>query len=156
MDTLTISRARAVADLTRGEIVATVEVAAAPERVFPALASPEITEWWVRSGVFDTRTWSGDVQVGGQWRASGMGGGRPYVLEGQFLVVDPPKQLVHTWRTAGAPGAPTTVAYLLESLPTGTRITLRHVGFTSRDTCANTAIGWETSFECLAARLAGR
>jgi hypothetical protein len=31
-----------------------VEVAASPERVFRALASNEITEWWVRPGVFDT------------------------------------------------------------------------------------------------------
>ena len=36
------TRARAVADLVDGCIVASVELAATPERVFQALASPEI------------------------------------------------------------------------------------------------------------------
>ena len=52
--------ARAVADLAEGEILASVEVAAAPERVFRALASQDIVNWWVRPSVFDTREWAGD------------------------------------------------------------------------------------------------
>jgi uncharacterized protein YndB with AHSA1/START domain len=148
------SAARAVADLAEGSILATVEVAAPPERVFQALTSSrEICDWWVRPGVFDTREWTGDVRVGGQWRASGMGKAGPYGLEGEFLEVDAPRRLVHTWRGAGAPGAPTTVSYRLERTDGGTRITLRHDGFTSRETCLNTAIGWETSFERLAESL---
>src|SRR6266403_5504106 len=106
--------ARAVADLTEGQILASVEIAAPPERVFRALASKDIIDWWVRPGLFDTRQWSGDVRVGGHWEASGMGGGRPYALEGAFLEVEPPRKLVHTWSPAGALAAATTVAYLLE------------------------------------------
>jgi uncharacterized protein YndB with AHSA1/START domain len=147
-------RARAAADLAEGSILATVEVAAPPERVFQALASKEVTDWWVRPGVFDTREWSGDVRAGGHWRASGVGGGKPYALEGEFLEVDPPRRLVHSWHPAGAPGAATTVTYLLEPLDRGTRVTLRHAGFGSREVCANTGIGWETSFERLAEWLA--
>jgi hypothetical protein len=60
--------ARAVADFAEGSVVASVEIAASPERVFLALASKEIVDWWVRPGVFDTREWSGDVRVGGRWR----------------------------------------------------------------------------------------
>ncbi len=55
MSAIKQSRARAVADVAAGEIVASVEIAVAPERVFHALASKEIVEWWVRLGVFDTR-----------------------------------------------------------------------------------------------------
>jgi uncharacterized protein YndB with AHSA1/START domain len=143
------SRARAVADRSDGLILAIVELAASPERVFRALASEEVCTWWVRPGVFDTREWSGDARVGGRWRASGVGNGRPYVLEGEFLRVDPPRTLVHTWHGAGAPGAPTTVTYLLEPLDGGTRITLRHSGFAAPEVCTNTCIGWETSFERL-------
>src|SRR6266511_2647727 len=139
------SRARAAADLAEGSILASVEVAASPERVFQALASNEVLDWWVRPGVFDTREWAGVVRVGG---------GKPYTLEGEFLEVDPARKLVHTWHSVGAPGAPTTVTYLLEPLDTGTRVTLRHSGFTSREVCANTGIGWETSFERLAQSLA--
>src|SRR6266542_2975724 len=119
------SRARAAADLAEGSILASVEVAASPERVFQALASNEVLDWWVRPGVFDTREWAGDVRAGGRWQASGVGGGKPYTLEGEFLEVDPARKLVHTWHSVGAPGAPTTVTYLLEPLDTGTRVTLR-------------------------------
>ncbi len=143
-------KARAVADLAAGEILASVEVTAPPSRVFQAIASGEITKWWVRGGVFDTREWAGEPRVGGAWRASGVGGGRPYVLEGEFLEVDSPRRLVHTWRAAGSPQAPTTVSYVLEPIEGRTRLTLRHSGFTSREVCANTCIGWETSFERLA------
>jgi len=146
--------ARAVADLAEGHIMATVEVAASPERVFLAITSGEITEWWVRPGIFDTREWTGDVRAGGSWRATGMGGGKPYTLEGEFLEVSKPRKLVHTWHAAGAPGAATSVTYILERLESGTRLTLRHTGFTSRETCLNTCIGWETSFQRLAEILA--
>jgi uncharacterized protein YndB with AHSA1/START domain len=148
------SRARAVADLADGLILASVDVAAAPERVFQALASKEITEWWVRPGVFDTREWTGDVRVGGRWRASGMTRGEPYVQEGEFLEVESPRRLVHTWERAGQPGVATTVTYLVEPIDGRTRVTLRHLGFASRDMCRAFAIGWETSLERLAEILA--
>jgi len=56
--------ARAVADAAKGQLLASVELAATPERVFKAIASSEITSWWVRPGVFDTREWSGEVRAG--------------------------------------------------------------------------------------------
>jgi uncharacterized protein YndB with AHSA1/START domain len=145
--------ARAVADLAEGVILAAVEVDAPRERVFRAMTSEEITRWWVRPGVFDTTEWVGDVRPGGRWRAAGRGRGQPYVLEGEFLEVDAPRRFVHTWHRFEAPGAPTTVTVLLEALDAGTRVTLRHAGFTSREGCASTCIGWETSLEQLAAHL---
>ena len=148
------ARARAVADLAEGLILACVEIATAPERVFQALASKEITEWWVRPGVFDTREWTGDVRAGGRWRASGMTRGEPYVQEGEFLEVEAPRWLVHTWEGAGKPGVPSRVAYLVEPIDGRTRVTLRHVGFASREMCNAFAIGWETSLERLAEILA--
>jgi len=154
MSRINDTRARAVADLREGLILASVEVAASPERVFRALASNEITEWWVRPGVFDTREWTGDVRAGGRWRASGMTRGEPYVQEGEFLEVESPRWLVHTWEGAGKPGVPSTVTYLVEPIDGRTRITLRHLGFASRDMCSAFAIGWETSFERLAEILA--
>lgn len=150
MNSTTNSSARAVADLAEGRLLASVELAAPPERVFRALASEEILDWWIRPGVFDTREWTGDARPGGAWRASGVARGNPYVLEGEFLEVDPPRKLVHTWRGVGVPGAPTTVTYLLEPRDGGTRLTLRHSGFGSRDVCLATCLGWETSFERLA------
>ena len=141
--------ARAVADLAEGRVLATVELGAPPERVFGALASPEIVRWWVRPGVFDTSEWAGDVRPGGAWRSAGTGGGRPYSIEGGFVEVDAPRRLVHTWHLVGTPFAPTTVTYVLEPSDKGTRLTLRHDGFTSRESCLATCIGWETSLEAL-------
>jgi uncharacterized protein YndB with AHSA1/START domain len=154
--TMNSGSARAVADLEERTILASVELAASPERVFRALSSPEITNWWVRSGVFDTRTWTGDVRPGGAWRASGVARGKDYELEGEFLEVGPSRRLVHTWKAVDPPGATTTVTYLLEQIDAGTRVTLRHSGFDSPAVCTNTAIGWETSFERLAEILAER
>jgi uncharacterized protein YndB with AHSA1/START domain len=146
--------ARAVTELADGLVPASVETAAPPKRVFQALVSQEVCAWWVRPGVFDTREWTGDVRVGGRWRASRMGNGRPHALEGEFLEVDPPRKLAHSWHVVGAPGAPTAVTYLLELLDGGTRVTLRHSGFVAPEMCTNTCIGWETSFARLAEILA--
>jgi uncharacterized protein YndB with AHSA1/START domain len=152
MSTMTSNNARAVWDLSEGLVLATVEIEATPERVLRALASEEICQWWVRPGVFDTREWSGDVKVGGRWRASGVARGNPYTLEGEFLEVDPPRKLVHTWRTVGASGpagVESTVSYVLEPTESGTRITLRHWGSGTRQTTEANGRGWETSFEKL-------
>jgi uncharacterized protein YndB with AHSA1/START domain len=133
---------------------ATIDIKASPERVFAALISSEVTKWWVRPGVFDTREWSGDARPGGTWRASGIGRGNPYALEGEFQVIDRPQRLVHTWHPAGVPQAVTTVTYDLERLSHGTRLTVTHEGFTSPEICEGTRIGWETSFARLAELLA--
>ncbi len=136
---------------------ATVDLAARPERVWEALASDEITGWWVRPGVFDTREWTGDVRPEGTWRGSGIFRGEPYTIEGQFLEVDPPRALSHTWHPVGAPIAATsTVSYLLEPLDGGTRVTLTHGPFASAEATEGNAIGWQTSFERLAELLSER
>ena len=82
-----------------------------------------------------------------RWRAGGIGRGNPYVLEGEFLEVDPPRRLVHTWELAGVPATATTITYTVEPAGGRTRVTLRQEGFASRDSCLATAIGWETSFD---------
>jgi uncharacterized protein YndB with AHSA1/START domain len=156
MSRIANGKARAVADLAAGLVVATVEIAASPERVFQALASKDIVDWWLRAGVFNTTEWTGDARAGGRWQASGIARGQPYVVEGEFLEVDPPRKLVHTWKRRGAPDPATTVTYLLEPVDGGTRITLRHSGFTSGEACKNVGAGWETSFYQLAAFLASQ
>jgi uncharacterized protein YndB with AHSA1/START domain len=143
------TRARAVSDLAEGRIVASVELAATPERVFQALASREIVDWWVNPGIFDTRAWTGDVRVGGQWRSSGVARGQPYALGGKFLEVDPPNKLVHTWHAAGAPGTPSTVTYLLEPIEGGTRLTVHHQGIVAPDQQNNVGGGWRSSLDRL-------
>lgn len=136
-------------DAPQGSVVAYAQIAASPERVFHALISDEITNWWVRPGVFDTREFNADVRAGGRFTASGIGRGQPYTIEGEFTEVDAPRKLSHTWQLAGSPNAPTTVTYVVEPRDGGTHITLRHGGFGSPEAAANTRIGWETSLDAL-------
>jgi uncharacterized protein YndB with AHSA1/START domain len=114
----------------------------------------ELRPYIIRPGVFDTREWTGDVRVGGRWQASGVARGNPYALEGEFIAVDPPGKLVHTWIAVGEPVEPMKVTYHLEKIETGTRITVRHSGFSSPLACMMTATGWETSFNRLSEILA--
>jgi len=143
------SGVRADVDPAAGRVVVSVELAATPERVFEAISSRDITRWWVRPGVFDTREWSGDLRVGGRWRASGTMRGQPYTLEGAFLEVHAPRKLVHTWERGSAPASSSTVSYSLEPLAEGTRLTVRHSGVESPDVCSRFAAGWESSLERL-------
>jgi uncharacterized protein YndB with AHSA1/START domain len=137
------SKARSVADFTDGKIVATVEIEAPPERVFRALASEEIVHWWGADGIYKTTEWTGDVRPGGHWRASGIeADGKRFAVEGEYLETDPPHKLVHTWKPTWDPGSATTVTYRLEAIEGGTRVTLHHSGFTSRESCANHTDGW--------------
>jgi uncharacterized protein YndB with AHSA1/START domain len=144
------THARAVSDVVDGAVVASVEIARAPERVFQALASREIVEWWINPGVFDTKEWSGDVRIGGSWRTAGIARGQPYALEGKYLEIDPPRKLVHTWHFAGVPGEASTVTYMLEPIAGGTRLTVRHAGIAAPDHRSNVGAGWRSSLDQLA------
>lgn len=140
------ARPRAVADLKNGVVLATVELPAPPERVFKALMGSEITRWWEGTGLtsFKTTEFTGDVKPGGKWCASGPGAERPYALEGQFLVVDAPTRLVHTFGPPGMP--PSTCSYDLEAIDGGTRVTLRHEHLLQREPCIGAQLAWESLF----------
>jgi uncharacterized protein YndB with AHSA1/START domain len=149
---------RAVADVEEGRILASVEIAAPAERVFHALASSEITEWWGSPEQYRTTGWTGDLRPGGKWRAEGVGAdGTPFSVEGEFREVDPPRKLVQTWRAAWDGGHETTITYRLEPIEGGTRLTLRHEGFAGRaDSCSGHANGWERVLGWLSAHLAAK
>jgi uncharacterized protein YndB with AHSA1/START domain len=145
-----VDRVSASVDAGGRSLTASVDLAADPDRVFRALASDEITGWWVRPGVFDTREFEGDVRPGGPWRCSGIFRGEPYEIEGEYVDVDPPRDLIQTWHPVGAPPAATsTVTYELERMDGGTRVTLTHGPFGSPEAAESNAIGWQTSFERL-------
>jgi uncharacterized protein YndB with AHSA1/START domain len=137
--------ARAVADLDAGTILATVEIAAPPERVFRAITSEEITQWWGSPKAYRTTEWVADVRPGGRWRASGAGAeGKPFSVEGEFREVEAPRRLVQTWRAEWDGGNETTITYRLDPIEGGTRVTLRHEGFGQRsESCRGHAVGWQ-------------
>jgi uncharacterized protein YndB with AHSA1/START domain len=138
--------ARAIADVTSGTILATVEIAAKPERVFRALTSPEeIVKWWGSEEMYKTQRWTADFRVGGAWRAEGRSSdGSTFAVEGEYLAIDPPRKIVQSWKPDFDGGNVTTITYVLEPTDAGTRITLRHEGFGDRaDSCRSHGVGWE-------------
>jgi uncharacterized protein YndB with AHSA1/START domain len=137
--------ARAIADLGAGIILATVDIAVSPERVFRALSSEEVTRWWGSDDTYRTTSWEADARPGGRWRCGGVSkDGHEFSVGGDYLEVDPPRKLVQTWAPDWDPGPPTTITYLLDPIAEGTRLTLRHEGFVGRaESCAGHAEGWE-------------
>jgi uncharacterized protein YndB with AHSA1/START domain len=136
---------RAVADVSEGLILATVDIAAPAERVFRAIASEELVKWWGSDDLYRTTKWTGDVRAGGAWRTEGVSAdGKPFSVGGEFLEVEPPHKLVQTWRADWDGGNVTTITYRLQPIENGTRLTLRHSGFAGRpDSCESHANGWE-------------
>ena len=96
--------ARAIADVTGGIILAQIDIAAPPERVFRALTdSAEIVRWWGSPDAYRTQVWTADLRVGGSWKADGRGAdGSSFTVGGVFLEVDPPRRLVQTWKSDSA------------------------------------------------------
>jgi uncharacterized protein YndB with AHSA1/START domain len=139
--------ARAIADVSAGLVLASVEIARPPERVFRALAGEEITRWWGSDDLYRVTKWTGDVKKGASWKSEGQGrDGKPFSVSGEFLEVDPPNKLVHTWRYDWDPsGSVTTITFLLEPIDGGkrTRVLVRHEGFKDPAACSDHASGWE-------------
>jgi uncharacterized protein YndB with AHSA1/START domain len=145
--------ARAIADLTKGTLLATIDIAVPPERVFRALTTEEITRWWGSPGLYHTSEWTADLRVGGRWRAGGRADdGSTFSVEGEYLELDPPRKIVQTWKPDWETGPATTICYMLEVIDGGTRVTVRHDGFGDRvDSCRGHAQGWERVFTWLQA-----
>lgn len=139
-------QARAIADLTDGTVVATVDIEARPERVFEALTNgDEVPRWWGSPDHYRTTQWIGDVRPGGRWRASGVRpDGGAFSIDGEYIEVVPARKIVQTWKAPWDGGNTTTITIRLEPIDGGTRVTLWHQGFAGRpDACGNHANGWE-------------
>ncbi len=138
--------ARAVADLEKGTILATVEIKAPIERVFRAVTSDEITRWWGSPELYQSTSYKADLRVGGRWRTEGRGAdGSAFHVEGEFLEIDPPRKVVHTWNPVWDPNTHgTRVTWLLEPIEGGTRLLVRHEGFgpAARESCRGHEDGW--------------
>jgi uncharacterized protein YndB with AHSA1/START domain/uncharacterized protein YciI len=124
-------------------VLARVEIAAPPERVFRALTTQELTRWWGADDVYRTTSFAIDLRAGGRWRTEGKGAdGHAFHVEGEVLEVDPPRRLVQTWKPSWEPGPATTITYTLDPIDGGTRVTVHHAGFTSAQSCDGHSDGW--------------
>jgi len=152
-------------------VVAEVFIAAPPERVFQAITDPaQQSRWWGQAGVYRITERTADVRPGGKWSSVGVEeNGNTFRVEGEYLEVDPPRRLVHTW-IASYMGALRTVVYwdlepqavhgLHPTGPkkagTGTMVKLRHEGFAGNAQAAlGHGEGWKRVFGWLEAYVVG-
>jgi uncharacterized protein YndB with AHSA1/START domain len=139
-------------------VVGEVFVAAPPARVFAALTDPsQVPQWWGNQGMYRIAEWKGDLRPGGKWSSVGFGSdGKPFRVEGEYLEVDPPRLLSHTWIASWFDNRKTIVRWELEPADlhglhpdgprragTGTLVKLRHTGFARTPQAAkNHSEGW--------------
>ena len=124
-------------------------IAATPGRVWTALTTDELAEWfWPERFQTDVRI---DAVVGGRFRiASSVVG---MAVEGEFVAVEPFRRLVYTWRWDGEQ-LETLVTMTLEPFDDGTALTIDHERFVSPDECTSHEQGWNDCIGRLVERLA--
>jgi uncharacterized protein YndB with AHSA1/START domain len=142
---------RAVVDSGAGTIIATVEIDAPPERVFRALTTNEVEQWWGHPGFYRWKNWQADLRVCGRWSVDvhfadgGTNGGSGG--SGEFAEIDEPHKIVMTRKFDEHPllcAWETTITYRLDPIESGTRVTVRDEGFIGRSEAAfGNAEHWE-------------
>ena len=114
---------------------------ASPETVWEFFIDPEKLASW-----FGSQAWL-DPRPGGQYRVDVIGG---HIARGEFVELDPPRRLVHTfgWESEGGqensvpPGA-STIEIELEPSGAGTLLKFRHSGLPGAEAAASHAHGWD-------------
>jgi uncharacterized protein YndB with AHSA1/START domain len=125
-------------------VLAEVFIAAPPERVFQAITDPkQMPLWWGQQGLYRVTEFKADLRLGGKWQSDGVGvDGTTFRVEGEYLEIDRPRLLVHTWISSYSGGSKTVVRWELEprevhglqnlgpkKVGTGTFVKIRHEGF---------------------------
>jgi uncharacterized protein YndB with AHSA1/START domain len=118
-----------------------LEIAAKPETVWEFLVDPDKLARW-----FGSRAWL-DPRPGGQYRVDVIGG---HIANGEFVELDPPRRLVHTfgWEPEGGqenpvPPGSSTIEIELEPSGDGTLLKFRHTGLPSAESAQGHAHGWD-------------
>jgi len=151
-------------------VLAEIFIAAPPERVFQAITDPaQMPQWWGQRDLYRITEWKNDLRVGGKWSSVGVKGadGSSFRVEGEYLEVDPPRRLVHTWTSSYLGDFKTVVYWDLEphsvhglhpsgprKAGTGTLVRLRHEGFAGHpQQAAGHGDGWKRVFGWMQAYL---
>src|SRR5271166_2954745 len=85
-------------------VLAEIFIAALPERVFQAFTdSAQMPQWWGAKGLYRITEYHSDLRPGGKWKSIGVGAdGKSFQVDGEFLEIDPPRLIVHTWNPSFA------------------------------------------------------
>lgn len=141
---LSLPQAMANADT----VMASAELPASPDRVIAALITGEVERWWGSADTYRMTGWNADLRVDGGWNVTVQtADGRRLPASGKFLEIETSRRIVQTrrydWDHPALGRHETTVAYLLEPIAGGTRLTICHGGFAGfADAAAEHADDW--------------
>jgi uncharacterized protein YndB with AHSA1/START domain len=122
-------------------VVAEIQIAAPPERVFQALIDPkQLVQWW-NSEECKCKFWQIDPRLHGRWHyetetsSMTVNGVNEFKVGGEILEYDPPRKLVYTWiaNWHQNPKAHTLVSWELAPSRGGTRIVVTHSGLADEE-----------------------
>ncbi|MFT4470057.1 SRPBCC family protein [Arthrobacter sulfonylureivorans] len=123
------------------------------EQVFRMLTEPaELAKWWGPEG-FTMPEALLDLQPGGSYRLTMKPpDGEPFHLAGEYLVIDPPRRLVYTfrWEEPTPDDRETTVTLALDPREGRTWIALSHGEFATEERLGLHRAGWADSLGKLA------
>jgi uncharacterized protein YndB with AHSA1/START domain len=130
-------------------VVAEVDIAAAPERVFEALTEAnQLFAWWSTEPSVELSLFEMDARAGGRWRFKGRpapdsdhgdvgeqlkrNAAQEFEAHGEVLEYVPPRLLVWSWiaNWHAHPAHPTVVRWELTPTGNGTRVRVTHIGLT--------------------------
>jgi len=124
--------------IAEDSVVAEIEIAAPPERVFQALTTgDELMRWWI-SPTCELETWKIDPRPGGRWQFKTgkstrvINGVDTFEAHGEILEFSPPRMLVYTWiaNWDDVPSQQTVVSWVLTRTKNGTHVKVTHSGLT--------------------------
>ena len=124
-----------------------LEIAASPETVWELLTDPAAA-WMGLAASFELRP-------GGAYRVEVIPG---HTAVGEFVEIDPPRRLVHTWGWEGTEDVPpgsTTVEYELVPHGAGTLLRFRHRDLPTGAAAESHGRGWEHYLARLAVAATG-
>jgi uncharacterized protein YndB with AHSA1/START domain len=119
-------------------------IAATPERLFAAWTEPDaLRQWWGPDGVtcIDPQV---DLRVGGRYRIGNrLRDGSILWIVGEFEAVEPPNQLVYTWRLEGGPESTERVTVRFEQRGAGTEVIVTHALIVTGTLRDQHRLGWQ-------------
>lgn len=121
------------------------DYAAPPQRVFDAWVQVDLLRTWF--GCASNQLWrvhEWEPRVGGRIHVSLDFDGRPYEVEGEFLIVDPPRRLKYRWEDDQE------VDVTIEPHGTGSRMRLTHTFPANDDARSFLTTGWSFALDELA------
>ncbi len=133
-------------------VVAEIDIAAPPQRVFQALTDEaQLMRWFSGDASCPVKFWKFDPRKGGKYHyhtgeaEHAVNGVTEFDCQGEILDFDPPRLLAYTWvgNWHDDKSLKTIVRYDLTATPTGTHIKVTHSGLATEEVCRNDyANGW--------------